>query len=408
MRCCPDNRHGAIYTLVSVQNGMSVEAKHGTLIEACNLHQVDATGKPTADGPEPGSEALAPAPAAKTVLNPAAPDFVPGAGQPPADSSAALASASAIADGELPGQQAGEQTNVQRVSRKRSLDEASLQEQASPSKRAASTQDREFTAGRPDDVKKGPAESTGNAQPSADKHSLEGASTPATNMEVDPSAAIPGTEPQCNGTTLQEEPMDTLPSGVGMQAAQSHTVLPAGATALTNHVQPAGASDLANGLQPPVGVETAPAMPDALQQAPHTSSGALPAGCAAPPNGVQPAGASALRGQPSVASEEGELLAEMQALEDSYQPQAAADPAAASERLKKWQAGQVKQKAEVEGSCNPARPDQEAGADELEAELEDLGGPAQPKQAHTDPAVATERRKKLQQQLQALNGQKAA
>ena len=67
----------------------------------------------------------------------------------------------------------------------------------------------------------------------------------------------------------------------------------------------------------------------------------------------------------------------------------------------------MQQKAEVEDSSKPGQPDQEAGADELENALEGLDSPAQPKQAHTDPAVASERRKKLQQQLQALNAQKA-
>ena len=289
------------------------------------------------------------------------------------------------------------------MSRKRSLDDASLHGQSLPSKRAAPAPGKESSASGLQDIKADPADTAQDAQQSPDKHNVEGASIPDVDMVVDRSAVTASAEPQCNGGIARAEPMDTLPSAAdGVEPAQSHSLLPAGATALTNHAQPAGASDLANGLQPPGGAQTAPALIGKLQQAPSTGSGATPA----LPNGVQPAGAPALHGQPSVASEEGELLAEMQALEDTHQSQAAADPAAASERLKKWQAGQNKQTADVEGSSDPARPDQEAGADELEAELEGLDSPPQPKQGHTDPAVASERRKKLQQQL-ALNAQKA-
>ena len=373
--------------------------------DTCNLHQVDAEGNPAADGAEPGSGAAAAAPAAKTGLNPAAPDFVPGAAQALPDSSAAPAKASA--DGQPPGQPAAEQPNVQRMSRKRSSDEASLQEQSSWAKRAAPATRKELSTGGFRDTQAAPADSAQPAQLSADKHSCEGSNIPGVDMDVEPSASTASAAPQSNGGTAQAEPMDTLPSAAnGVQPDHSNSVLPAGATALTNHAQPAGASDLANGLASAVGAETAPAMGDQGQQAPSTDAGAPPAGSAALPNGMQPAGAPALHGQPSVASEEGELLAEMQALEDTYQPQAAADPAAASERLKKWQAGQVQQKVEIKGSSKAAQPDQEAGADELEAELEGLDGPVQPKQAHTDPAVASERRKKLQQQLQAVNAQK--
>lgn len=368
---------------------------------------MDINGKPAADGAEPGLGAAAPAPGAKTGLNPAAPDFVPAAAHQQVDSSTAPASASADADRQLPAQLSGEQPHVQRTSRKRSLDEASLLGQSSPSKRVASgTGDLSARGLR--DTEADPADTTQGAQPSADKHNVEGASIPDVDMAADLSAAIASAEPQCNGGIAQAEPMDTLPSTAdGVQPAQSHSLLPAGATALTNHVQAAGASDLANGLQPPGGAQTAPSLVGKLQHAPSTTSGAPPAGSAALPNGVQPAGASALHGQPSVASEEGELLAETQALEDTYQPQVAAAGSAASERLKNWQAGQNKQTAAVDGSSAPAQPDQEAGADELEAELEGLDGPPQPKHAHADPAVASERRKKLQQQLQALNAQKA-
>ena len=387
----------------TIHIGRSLPARSRTCIETCNFNQVDANGKPTADGAEPGFEAQAPAPAAKPGLDPTAPEFVPSAGQAPADSTLPE-SASALAGGRLAGQQSEKQPSGERVSRKRSLDEASLQEQASPSKRAAPARGRDSTAEGQRETAS--AESAGVREPSADRHSLKGASIPEVQMDIEPSATVAGAEPQCNGINPQAEPMDTLPSGAcDVHSAHSNSVLPAGATALTNHMQPGGASDLANGLQPPGDADT---VADTPQQAASTSAGVVPAGPAALPNGVQPAGAAALRGQPSVASEEGELLSEMQALEDSYQPQAAADPAAASERLKKWQAGQVKQKGELEGCCDPERPDQEAGADELEAELEDLGGPAQPKQAHADPAVASERRKKLQQQLQALNAQKTA
>ncbi len=376
-------------------------------IDTCNLHQVDANGQPAADAAEPGSGAAAPAPGAKTGLNPAAPNFVPGAAQAQADSSAAPALASADVARQLLNQPAAEQPDV-KVSRKRSSDDASLQGHSSPSKRAAPATCKEISSSGSRNTEPSSAGSAQPAQPPSKEQSHEGASIPGVDMEVEPSAATASAEPQSNGDIAQAEPMDTLPSAAnGVQPDQSNSVLPAGATALTNHAQPSGASDLANGLPPAEGAETAPAVAGDRQQAPSTSSGAQAAGSAALPNGVQPGSAPMLHGQPSVASEEGELLAEMQALEEPYQPQAAADPAAASERLKKWQAGQVQQKAEVEGSSKPEQPDQEAGADELEAALEGLDSPAQPKQAHTDPAVASERRKKLQQQLQALNAQKA-
>ena len=310
----------------------------GVPTDTCHLHQVDAEGKPAAEGAELGSGAAAAAPAAKPGLNPAAPNFVPHAAQALPDSSAAPAIASA--DGQLLSRAAAEQPNVQRMSRKRSSDEASLQEQTSPAKRAAPATRKELSTGGFRDAEAAPAESAQSVQPSADKHSCEGSNIPGVDMDVEPSASTASVAPQSNGGTAQAEPMDTLPSAAnGVQPGQSDSVLPAGATALTNHAQPAGASDLANGLQPPEGAETAPAAGDAGQRAPATDAGAAAAGSAALPNGGQLASAPALHGQPSVASEEGELLAEMQALEDTYQPQAAADPAAASERLKKWQAG---------------------------------------------------------------------
>ena len=92
--------------------------------------------------------------------------------------------------------------------------------------------------------------------------------------------------------------------------------------------------------------------------------------------------------QSSLMSEEGELIAEMQALEDADNPAAPADPAAAGERLRKWQEGQKRQQQQA---------DEDGG---LEAELEGLDAPARPKQAPTNAAAASERLKKWQQ-LQA-------
>ena len=102
-----------------------------------------------------------------------------------------------------------------------------------------------------------------------------------------------------------------------------------------------------------------------------------------------------------MASEEGELIDEMQALEDSLQPQAAPDPAAASQRLKKWQEAQ-KTSRQVEV---PEQDDLDA---ELEAELESfcLVRPEKPKQARVDAAAGIERRKKWQQ-VQAAAAQTA-
>ena len=253
-------------------------------------------------------------------------------------------------------------------------------------------------------------------QPAADKQSHEGVSIPGIDMEVESPKLTAYAEPQCNGSSSHTDLVDTLPSGTdGLQPTQSNSLLPNGATALTNRAQPAGAAALSHGLH----AETAASQAEGMQQAPSLgaapahatglANGVATAGSAALPNGGQAAGSSALHGQLSVASEEGELLADMQALEEAYNPQAAADPAAASERLKKWQAGQIKQN-DAGGLSNPAaaQPDQESGADELEAELEGLDEPVQTKQVHIDPAVAIERRKKLQQQLQALSAQKAA
>ena len=92
--------------------------------------------------------------------------------------------------------------------------------------------------------------------------------------------------------------------------------------------------------------------------------------------------------QSSMMSEEGELIAEMQALEDADNPAAPADPAAAGERLRKWQEGQKRQQQQA---------DEDGG---LEAELEGLDAPARPKQAPANAAAASERLKKWQQ-LQA-------
>ena len=367
---------------------------------------MDANGKPAAGGAEPGSGAADPAPGAQTGLNPAAPSFVPAAAQPQAESSAAPASASAPPNGQLPRQQsAGQSTKLRQLSRKRSLDDVSLQEQASPSKRAALDRDAGISTGGASPGERASAERAENVQPSADRHGHVGASIANVGMEVEPSA---GVEPKCTLNSAQAEPVELLPSeGPGSQPALDNDVLQAGATALTHQDQPAKASGLPHGVQPADGAEKASATGDAPQQGPSVSPAALTAEGAALPNGVQPAGGAALHAQPSVASEEGELIAEMQAREDTYEAQAATDPAAANERLKKWQAGQTQQKADVQGVCNPEPPEQEAGgADELEAELASLDGPAQPKAAQTDPAVASERRRKMQQQLQALSAQK--
>ena len=101
-----------------------------------------------------------------------------------------------------------------------------------------------------------------------------------------------------------------------------------------------------------------------------------------------PSAAAGLGKQSSMISEEGELIAEMQALEDAGNPAAPADPAAAGERLRKWQEGQRRQQQQAD----------EDGR--LEAELEGLDAPARPKQAPTNAAAASERLKKWQQ-LQA-------
>ncbi len=93
--------------------------------------------------------------------------------------------------------------------------------------------------------------------------------------------------------------------------------------------------------------------------------------------------------QSSMMSEEGELIAVMQALEDADNPAAPADPAAAGERLRKWQEGQKRQQQQ--------QAEEDGG---LEAELEGLDAPARPKQAPTNAAAASERLKKWQQ-LQA-------
>jgi len=366
---------------------------------------VDANGQPTANSAQPGSGAAVAAPGLRTGLNPAAAAFVPTAAQLIAGSSAGSAPASSA-------QASEHQPGAQQASRKRSRSDDRLQEQGSPSKRAISDGGIECSAGGFNYI-----DIAGSLQPSADKQSHEGVSIPGIDMEMASPKLAAYAEPQCNGSSSHTDLVDTLPSGTdGLQPAQSNNLLPDGATALTNRAQPAGAAALSYGVH----AVTAASQAEGMQQA--SSLGAAPAhatglvngvataGSAVLPNGGQAAGSSALHGHPSVASEEGELLADMQALEEAYKPQAAADPAAASERLKKWHAGQIEQKRAAEGPSNPAaaQPDQEAGADELEAELEGLDEPVQSKQVHIDPAVAIERRKKLQQQLQALSAQKAA
>ena len=308
-----------------------------------HLWQGVAEGKQEADGaktPSGGANASG----TKAGLNPGAPAFVPAAAQP------SPAQAAALGPNKHAVQQAAKQP-----SRKRSLDEAGLSEQPSPGKRAmleGSSQrngDAAYTGSGA-----APAGSLGAGWPAAGQQGHDdGASIAVADTKVnDPSASTGQAAPQCNSSSAP--------------AAEPASAQPA----LANGAAPAGA----------------------LRRMPSLANGIWPASANS---------AAKVYRQPSMASEEGELADEMQALEDSLQPQAAPDPAAASQRLKKWQEAQkTSQQVEV-----PEQDDLDA---ELEAELDCFGqvSPEKPKHARIDAAAAIERRKKWQQ-VQAAAAQSA-
>ena len=274
----------------------------------------------------------------KAGLNPGAPAFVPAATQ--------SSPVQAAAHG--PNKHTAQQADKQ-VSRKRSLDEAGLPEQPLPAKRAVLEGSSQRNGDTAHTGSVAPADSLGAGRSAAGQQGHDdGASIPMADMEVKhPLASAARAAPQCNSSNAP--------------AANSASVQPA----LTNGAAPAGA------------LRTMPSLADGIQPAPANGR------------------------QPSMASEEGELIDEMQALEDSLQPQAAPDPAAASQRLKKWQEAQ-KTSGQVEV---PKQDDLDA---ELEAELDGFGlvRPEKPKQARVDAAAAIERRKKWHQ-VQAAAAQTA-
>ena len=307
-----------------------------------HLWQGVAEGKQETNGAKAPSGA-GNASGTKAGLNPGAPAFVPAATQPSPGQAAAHG----------PNKHAAQQADMQ-ISRKRSLDDAGLPEQPSPAKRAMheGSSQRNGDAAHPGSA--APAGSLGAGRPAAGQQGHDdGASIPMADMEVnDPLASAARAAPQCSSSSAP--------------AAEYASMQPA----LINGAAPAGA------------LRTMPSLADGIQPA-HAN------------------GAAKERRQPSMASEEGELIDEMQALEDSLQPQAAPDPAAASQRLKRWQEAQkTSEQVEV-----PKQDDLDA---ELEAELEGFGPvrPEKPKQACVDTAAAIERRKKWQQ-VQAAAAQSA-
>ena len=307
-----------------------------------HLWQGVAEGKQEADGakaPSGGANASG----TKAGLNPGAPAFVPAAAQPsPAQAAARGPNKHAV-------QQAAKQP-----SRKRSLDEAGLSEQPSPASRAMLEGSLQRNGDAAHTGSAAPAGSLGAGRPAAGQQGHDdGASIAVADIEVnDPSASTAQAAPQCNSSSAP--------------AAEPASAQPA----------------LANGAAPAGALRTMPSLAQ----------------------GIQPAsanGAAKVYRQLSMASAEGELTDDMQALEDSLQPQAAPDPAAASQRLKKWQEAQkASQQVEV-----PKQDDLDA---ELEAELDCFGqvSPEKPKQARVDVAAAIERRKKWQQ-VQAAAAQSA-
>lgn len=305
-----------------------------------HLWQGVAEGKQEANGAPSGGANTS---GTKAGLNPGAPAFVPAATQ------SSPVQAAAYGPNKHTAQQADKQ-----VSRKRSPDEAGLLEQPLPAKRAVLEGSSQRNGDTAHTGSVAPADSLGAGRSAAGQQGHDdGASIPMADMEVKhPLASAARAAPHCNSSSVP--------------AANSASMQPA----LTNGAAPAGA------------LRTMPSLADGIQPAPAN-------------------GAAKVCRQPSMASEEGELIDEMQALEDSLQPKAAPDPAAASQRLKKWQEAQ-KTSGQVEV---PKQDDLDA---ELEAELDGFGlvRPEKPKQARVDAAAAIERRKKWQQ-VQAAAAQTA-
>lgn len=371
-----------------VENG----AKPSTDVPTAQAGKVE--GQPVGDGAKSSSEAPS-SPAGKPSLDPKAPAFVPGAAQ-------ASAAGGAAPEHKSSAQAAAQQANGQQAKRKRSSEDAGPQAQDSPAKRAVP----EKTDAAQDKAAAALPEAAVTEQPAAVKQSKPDDSIPGIDAEVKPSGQQAFGQPkrkrssdeaglEAQGSPAKRAVLDKAVHSIADGAPQVNT---AAAHEAASPEQPVAAkqSPPADGI-PGIDAEIKPSAVTAPTQVNGNGNGSAAAAKEAAPSVVkvsQPAaGAAALYKQPSAASEEGDLVAEIQTLVGASEPQPAADPAANSERLKKWQAGQSGLK---QASAEENR--------ELGAELEGLEECVQPKQAPADKAAASERLKKWQQ-LQATAAQ---